>query len=1325
MVLCDDSSNNGVEIFDLTLQNAAILGTLNSADYTISYHTSSANAVSGAAPIAPMNAYANISNPQTIYIRVIKNVDGSVFDTSKFFDLIVVAPPTVTSFTGTTSICNGSSTNLVFVGTPNASVTYSDGTTNSSVTLDGSGSATISVSPTVTTTYTLVGVATVGPPICSNSATGSVVITVNNTPIAGTDNNTTVCETSNAVIDLYSLINGEQAGGTWTRSTGTGGTFNAAAGTFIPAVGATTSEFIYTLTATAPCLDDTSMATVNINPQPIAGTDGSTLVCETSTVAIDLFSLITGEQSGGTWTRTLGSGGTFDAVAGTFTPAVGTSSISEFTYTLTAASPCVNDSSIATINVNPQPVAGTDGNTTVCETSTVAIDLFSLITGEQAGGTWVRSTGTGGTFNAATGTFTPAVGASATSTFTYTLIGTAPCVNASSVATVNINPQPIAGTDGNTLVCETSTAVIDLFSLITGEQAGGTWTRTGGTGGTFDAAAGTFTPAVGASAINTFTYTLTGAAPCVNALSVATVNINPQPVAGTDGAITVCETSVTAIDLFSLITGEQAGGTWVRLTGTGGTFNATTATFTPAVGASATSTFEYTLTGTAPCVNDSSVATVNVTPQPIAGTDGNTTICDNSVTIIDLYSLITGEQAGGTWTRTGGTGGTFNAAAGTFTPALGATTSNFTYTLTATAPCINDFSVATVNINPIPTVAITGTTGTCAGIPVNLTVTGTPGATITWTGTPSSFVINASGSNVFSVSPASTTTYTLLTATNGCTIAVAGQSATVTVSATPQFVTQIPDATICDGATLNIASQLTSTEPGTTYVWSASTNNINLPLVSGDQTNIDQVVDLINALENGTITIAVKPRIGNCFGNEQQIVITIKPIPVINSVTAVRTTLCNGETAEIDVDADPAGTTFTWQINTATNVLIAGGVTSGTSTTGNIDLQLSLIDPLVAGNISFDVTPVNGICTGATATNSVTINVNPIPGSPIGLLQDEVCSEETTNLTISAFPNIAGTELEWVVLESQNVTGATSGSGLAPIQIQDVLVNTSDVQGYVKYRVQTKLGDCQGGFTDYIIYVDPLPKPVLLDGHICVNQATGNTYQSYILNTQLNNPNYTYDWFVYNTATSTFDPIAAATGSTYEVTTAGEYQVIVTNQVTGCIGESTATVIEVFPATGFTYTVTEAFTNNATITINVSPIGTGSLIYSIDGGAWQTSNVFEGVEAGTHEILVSDEEGCTNLSEEVLVVDYMKYFTPNGDGFNDTWNIVGLNAQHNAKIYIFDRYGKLIKQIDPLGQGWDGKYNGQDIPSTDYWFSVDYTENEQQKQFKAHFTLKR
>ncbi|HNP34121.1 MAG TPA: T9SS type B sorting domain-containing protein, partial [Flavobacterium sp.] len=92
---------------------------------------------------------------------------------------------------------------------------------------------------------------------------------------------------------------------------------------------------------------------------------------------------------------------------------------------------------------------------------------------------------------------------------------------------------------------------------------------------------------------------------------------------------------------------------------------------------------------------------------------------------------------------------------------------------------------------------------------------------------------------------------------------------------------------------------------------------------------------------------------------------------------------------------------------------------------------------------------------------------------------------------------------------------------------------------------------------------------------------------------------------------------------------------------------------------------------------------------------------------------------------EVSVIDYPHYFTPNGDGINDYWNIVGLGGQPNAKIYIFDRYGKLMKQISSTGLGWDGTYNGNLLPADDYWFSVDYIENATAKQFKAHFSLKR
>ena len=90
------------------------------------------------------------------------------------------------------------------------------------------------------------------------------------------------------------------------------------------------------------------------------------------------------------------------------------------------------------------------------------------------------------------------------------------------------------------------------------------------------------------------------------------------------------------------------------------------------------------------------------------------------------------------------------------------------------------------------------------------------------------------------------------------------------------------------------------------------------------------------------------------------------------------------------------------------------------------------------------------------------------------------------------------------------------------------------------------------------------------------------------------------------------------------------------------------------------------------------------------------------------------------------MINYPKFFTPNGDGFHETWNIPNLKITNpNAPIFIFDRFGKLIKQITPTTDGWNGTFNGQPLPATDYWFTVDYTEKGASKIFKSHFALKR
>jgi gliding motility-associated-like protein len=82
---------------------------------------------------------------------------------------------------------------------------------------------------------------------------------------------------------------------------------------------------------------------------------------------------------------------------------------------------------------------------------------------------------------------------------------------------------------------------------------------------------------------------------------------------------------------------------------------------------------------------------------------------------------------------------------------------------------------------------------------------------------------------------------------------------------------------------------------------------------------------------------------------------------------------------------------------------------------------------------------------------------------------------------------------------------------------------------------------------------------------------------------------------------------------------------------------------------------------------------------------------------------------------------YPKYFTPNGDSYNDTWKIKFSQKEPDLKIAIFDRYGKLLKTMNRF-EGWDGKLNGRDLPSDDYWFVVTRKNG---KEFRGHFAMKR
>ena len=137
--------------------------------------------------------------------------------------------------------------------------------------------------------------------------------------------------------------------------------------------------------------------------------------------------------------------------------------------------------------------------------------------------------------------------------------------------------------------------------------------------------------------------------------------------------------------------------------------------------------------------------------------------------------------------------------------------------------------------------------------------------------------------------------------------------------------------------------------------------------------------------------------------------------------------------------------------------------------------------------------------------------------------------------------------------------------------------------------------------------------------------------------------------------------------------------------------------------------------------ITVYATGLGNYEYSIDGIHYQDSNQFLALYSGEYTVHVRDKNGCGTSTEEVFLLMYPKFFTPNEDSFNDTWNIKFSDLETNLTVKIFDRYGKLIKELIQ-NNDWNGTMNGHELPSDDYWFVATRTDG---KEYKGHFSLKR
>ncbi len=253
------------------------------------------------------------------------------------------------------------------------------------------------------------------------------------------------------------------------------------------------------------------------------------------------------------------------------------------------------------------------------------------------------------------------------------------------------------------------------------------------------------------------------------------------------------------------------------------------------------------------------------------------------------------------------------------------------------------------------------------------------------------------------------------------------------------------------------------------------------------------------------------------------------------------------------------------------------------------------------------------------------------------------------------------------------------------------------------------------------VIINPFPIVYLNDLVACIDPISGVWLNTETLQTGLSSSMYSFVWQFDN---GTGNITLPNTSSSIRVTAVGLYTVTATNLVTGCQASDTATVTE-SSAPQATVVVENPFETIQTIIVTITS-GVGSYEYSIDGTNFQDSPIFTVTDPGNYTVVVRDKFYCGETKIAVNVIGYPTFFTPNGDGYNDTWNIIGLPNASKAKLYIFDRYGKLIKQLLPSSSGWDGTYNGIPIISTDYWFTLEYYDSANQPQtFKSHFTLKR
>lgn len=318
----------------------------------------------------------------------------------------------------------------------------------------------------------------------------------------------------------------------------------------------------------------------------------------------------------------------------------------------------------------------------------------------------------------------------------------------------------------------------------------------------------------------------------------------------------------------------------------------------------------------------------------------------------------------------------------------------------------------------------------------------------------------------------------------------------------------------------------------------------------------------------------------------------------------------------------------------------------------------------------------NPLCIALSETYEVNIITQPI--APVSNGNVINCDNENQGVSVNV---PSGITVNWY----DNAAGGNLLQANATIYI-------TDVAGTYYAEAVSELGSCISNIRTPVS-IDFFESPDVTD-----EETSFCSGGSVVLDAGITNV--TYLWSTGETTPN----INVSVEDTYTVTVTNSN--MCSSIKTIVVTESEAPVIDTITSSGDTITV---------ITANI-----GEFEYSVDGINYQSSNVFTNLEGGLYEVMVREINGCGTDSEEYILLVYPEYFTPNNDGFHELWQIEGIQQFPTASIYIYDRYGKLLKQLLPDSTGWNGTYLGRQMPSSEYWFRVDLQDS---SSVTGHFSL--